>query len=381
MSGLIKKLIGLLLMFNIDLQVYRKFRKISHTTGFTKDSSLKNLARQYKNSWKGFYFFMDGYYPVIYSRINKIASPDYIPENVYYSSIEPVLNHRAYTPAYADKNFYEHYLPEYSTYFPETVLRGINRNFFTKNYERIKNENEIIDILLSNPLTEYILKPATETSGGNLVATVKRTENEFYFNGSSIDPGEMIKKMKETYRMSFVFQERIRQFPWFSDFNPSSLNTLRIFTYRSVSNEEVHILHVVLRFGKPGSLVDNQASGGLSAGVSKEGRLNSFAIDKYGNHYSELEVLKQKGGQEVPGLQEMKELARKIASRYHYHRLLGFDFCFTDEKKIKLLEINCKNIETNFLQMNNGPLLGSFSSEIKEYCKKNKKNIVLDFAI
>jgi hypothetical protein len=61
--------------------------------------------------------------------------------------------------------------------------------------------------------------------------------------------------------------------------------------------------------------------------------------------------------------------------------LLGFDFCVTENNEIKLLEINCKNIEINFLQMNNGPLFGEYSKEIIDYCLHTKKNVVIDFHI
>lgn len=84
---------------------------------------------------------------------------------------------------------------------------------------------------------------------------------------------------------------------------------------------------------------------------------------------------------EIPGFSIMKENACLIAKKYFYQRLLGFDFCFTNNNEVKLLEINCKNIETNFLQMSNGPLFGEFTDEIIEYCLKNKKSIVLDFEV
>ncbi len=89
--------------------------------------------------------------------------------------------------------------------------------------------------------------------------------------------------------------------------------------------------------------------------------------------------LAAKSNDSLPGIDEMKNYARNLASKYYYHRLLGFDFCVDNSNRVRLLEINCKNIEINFLQMNNGPLFGDFTDEIIDFCGSNKKSVVLDF--
>jgi len=180
---------------------------------------------------------------------------------------------------------------------------------------------------------------------------------------------------------SFLIQEYIEQHPFFSKLNPTSVNTVRIFTYRSVADNKVHVLHSVLRIGKKGATVDNQASGGISCGINeKTGSLNNFAIDKYGTkYYKSNKILFS--GLTVPKYGQMKEIAAEIAYSFPYHRLLGFDFALDKNERIRLIEVNNRNNEMNFYQMNNGSLFGGFTLEIMEYCKRRTRTFKIDFEI
>jgi hypothetical protein len=103
----------------------------------------------------------------------------------------------------------------------------------------------------------------------------------------------------------FVLQERIRQHPWFAAWNQSSLNTIRMMTYRSVVDNAVHPLGAVVRFGRPGSLVDNQAAGGLTCGVLKNGKTGSFVCDKMGRFKGEDSAWLSVMQSEVPMFKKM----------------------------------------------------------------------------
>ena len=180
--------------------------------------------------------------------------------------------------------------------------------------------------------------------------------------------------------VTFLIQKYIEQHNYFKQFNNSSVNTVRVMTYRSVRNEEIMILSSVLRIGKPGSIVDNQASGGISCGINKKGELNDYIVDKYGNKKEITEILNDfKNNIKVYKYNEIIKVAKKIAQKNLYHRILGLDFCVGINDKIYLLEINNKNIEINFLQMNNGPLFREYTDEVIEFCKNMPKSIVLDF--
>lgn len=318
-------------------------------------------------------------YPEVFAAINGLSSSLYVPENIYYNRIEPVLNNKAFAAAYSDKNFYESYLAIKSRLFPATILRYINDNYYDDRYRDAEPFSHLHSRLSEG--IDYILKPAIETSGGVGLALVRRTGDLFHINKESYKIKDFVSHLKIKYPHSFLLQEQIKQHAWFEGFNSSSVNTVRLFVYRSVNNNNVHALQAVIRFGREGSIVDNQAAGGLSCGISSSGYLNDFAIDKSGRKYTNHKYLSSVAGLKVPGYEEMIRIAESIASKYYYHRILGFDFCLDNNNNIRLLEINCKNIETNFLQMNNGPLFGVFTDEIIAYCKKNRSSVVFDFYV
>ena len=354
----------------------KKLNKILVISGQAKlDNSI---IKDYERLWSGIQKNPSKKYPALYANINGIISPLYVPENTYFNTIELILNNKAFALAYSDKNFYEKYISS-EHIFPLTLIRGINGWIYDKEFHPLNDKYDLIDKLTPN--TKYVLKPSIETSGGSNLVFVEFHRDVLSIGSREYTIKEFLHILKIQYRMSFVIQECIEQHSWFAGFNESSVNTIRIFTYRSVRDNIVHPLHSVLRFGQDGSIVDNQAAGGLSCGISSQGRLNSFAVDKFGNKYSVIDYLNKNSGIEVPELNEMKNIAVRIASKYYYHRLLGFDFCLGSNNKVRLFEINCKNIETNFLQMNNGPLFGDFTREIIDFCSKNRRSVVFDFYI
>ena len=81
--------------------------------------------------------------------------------------------------------------------------------------------------------------------------------------------------------MDFIIQQAFEQHSFFSFFNPTSVNTLRIVSYRD-SKGEIQILNSILRIGLAGSVVDNAHAGGMFVGVSKDGVLGKYVCDQYG---------------------------------------------------------------------------------------------------
>ncbi|RPI79454.1 MAG: hypothetical protein EHM45_02880 [Desulfobacteraceae bacterium] len=373
----LKKLINSVLEKRVSWISQEKARKIRKQVSLLPIDPV--LAERYRKKWSRLGTIPKKTYLEIFASIFNSANEDFVPEDLYYNRVEPVLNRKSFALAYADKNFYERYLSEYRHLFPVTWLRGINGSLFDASFAALPDAGPVLRTMSVD--SEYILKPASETSGGRKVNKVRKCSRRFRINEMDLSLEEMSGYLREQYQNNFVLQDKISSHPFFSAFNPDSLNTVRIFTYRSIRDELVHPLQAVLRFGRPGNLVDNQAAGGRTYGISTSGSLNRFAIDKWGRRYEAEANHKEMMAFPVPGLTQMKQIAADIAEKYLFHRLLGFDFCYSDKNEVKLLEINCKNIEINFLQMNNGPLFGSFTDEVIEYCSKNKKVVALDFEI
>jgi hypothetical protein len=306
-----------------------------------------------------------------YIAVSGIISPDYVPEDIYYLEIEPRLNDYTLSRAYSDKNFYEKYFYTFQHIFPTSVLRKIHGTYFDSQFNRVNNE-DISSILKKE--NKLIFKPSLDSGGGTNIKIIDlNTITETNGFDSFI-------KTLSAINYSWVLQSLIIQHPFFSKFNYSSVNTVRLLTYRSVITEEVHVIQGVLRIGKEGSYVDNQAAGGFACGIDLDsGKLNSFVTDKLGSVYGTNNDIDFKEERYIPRLSEMKEIAKSLAASYNYFRLISFDFCLDSNNKIRLIEINTKNHEINFYQFNNGPLFKGFKEEIYEFCTESQKSFVLDY--
>lgn len=85
------------------------------------------------------------------------------------------------------------------------------------------------------------------------------------------------------YKRNFIIQKAVSQSSFMSVFNPSSVNTLRVATYRSVKTGKVHVINAVMRIGASGKNVDNAHSGGRFIGIDhKTGIVGKYVCDWLG---------------------------------------------------------------------------------------------------
>lgn len=352
-----------------------KLRRIRRNLGGRAGRLEKGLAREYRALWRPFGGKPDTGYPAVCAFLSGVNSHLYVPEPLYYRRIEPVLNNRAFSLACSDKNGYERLFREGERPLPETFLRGMDGVPYSAGFEPVPDLTLALASLPAD--VPLVLKPSVDSAGGaGVVELIPRPGSAMTVNGVLRDAGFVAELLEDRYRPGFVIQEKVRQHPWFASFNESSVNTVRMVTYRSVADERVHLLKAVVRFGRKGSLVDNQASGGFSCGILDDGRVRPIFIDKYGTR-GRLQP-PQSG---VPGFQAMLAMAKDLAAKFPYHRLLGFDFCVDSDQEVRLLEINTKNLEINFLQMNLGPLFGEHTGEVADFCAGRRRTMVLDFEV
>lgn len=334
------------------------------------------IINDYLTIWKPFKSKPSLLFLKCISSISGIKSGNYIPEDIHYNYVEPVLNSRPYALAYNDKNLFESLLPNHRHLFPHALLRGVNGVIYNTEYKPV-DENRALNIVQNIKTNSYlVLKPGTETGGGDNVMFLEKTTDGFYILNSNrgISCAHLLNTMKYEYSGNFIFQDKIVQHEYFHNFNHSSLNTVRLYTYRSVKDESIIPLHAYIRFGKSGSLVDSSSQGGRTCGVFMDGTLNSFAIGKYGEKYLDIDWVNLNNGKPVPKFLEMKQLANEIAPVFRFHRLLGFDFSLDENEDIRLLEVNNLYIGVINQQMNTGPLFGEYTDDVIEFCRKNKKS-------
>jgi len=377
MNQIITSIIPYLSKLKIQISINKKLNKIySNTNNYSTDEMIE---RKYKELWSQFRCRPSLKFLRSMIAISGISSYEYVPETIQYTILEPVLNNRTYAFAYNDKNFFERYLGNFADLFPKTIFRVQYGSFYDEKYNRIDNDL-CVKKLMELPLDEdLILKPSIETGGGSNVILIKHINDKYEVQKQIFTAKEILSFMKDYNYGNCILQERLKQHQWFEQFNITSLNTLRLYVYRSVQDDMVHPLSAYIRFGRKGSLVDNSSQGGFTMGVNLSGLTNNFYITRYGKKITEDEILKMTSQKFVPNFQEFISYAENIAPYFLHHRLLGFDFTVDSNGRTRLLEINNLYIGIINQQMNNGALYGPYLYEILDYGKQHYKSYSYHF--
>jgi hypothetical protein len=297
--------------------------------------------------------WLDFYYSVCGKQ-----DPLFISVPIYYY-IETCLNHRMLTYAVKEKNFYNKFLHDICT--PETIVRRINGFYYNSQFHKIEAE-QVLELLKEHG--KVILKPSVESGGGSSIRVFERNDRGLLDKENVFDD-----QFLKAYTKDFIVQEYVVQHEYFSRFNPSSNNTIRVFTYRSVKDDTVNILHCLLRVGAKGSFLDHDHLGGVVLSVNEQNQLNPYAIDIYGNKNTFVNGVEISTLDQVPAMDEIKKTAIKIAGDIYYGRLLALDFTVDSLGKPLMLEINCWRNGISQYQMHNGGLFREFTEEILDYCQ------------
>ncbi len=310
---------------------------------------------------------------LIYGNISGLFDPHFVPESVYYTLMEPCLNNKAFAKGYNDKNYYSLLIDK--SLLPETYLSNIEGELYDSNRKYLGTEDAILMILRR---ASFVIKPAVDSGGGRDVSLWHLRGEVFV---SDNDDRLTVEEILHRYGKNYIIQEVLDQHPFYERYNHSSVNTVRIVTYRSVADNKVHVINMVFRVGALGKITDNQASGGFACGITSDGCLNGKAVDKNGNVYTSVNGVELESGLKLEGIDQMISVATENATRFCYSRILGFDLCIDTKGKVRIIEINNINLEINFLQMLNGPLFGVFSEEVRDYCVMKPRSFIIDFDV
>ncbi|WP_340102846.1 sugar-transfer associated ATP-grasp domain-containing protein [Rhodohalobacter sp. 8-1] len=266
--------------------------------------------------------------------------------------------------AYVDKNNYENLFGDLN--HPETVLRYMKRKFHNSSIDPI-SEAEAKNIIQK---TTYplIVKPTISSSGGGRNVRLLSSESDI----KNLIP--FLKSCTE----DFIIQKKIEQNSQLSRFNSTSLNTLRILTFRY--GTDILYLSTVARFGRANSITDNKAGGGIFISVKPDGSLNNFG---YSQNYLKIDKhpdsLKPFKGTVIDGFEKAVMLCITRHKRLPYFDLISWDIAIDEQNEPIMIELNLINQEINFHQVANGPLFGDYSEEIikKSITEMNKSKYAL----
>lgn len=299
-----------------------------------------------------------------YGAVSGIKADHYVTRSMAVHYIYPYLDRYDFVPAYMDKNVQKAllHLPDASidVQTTEDVVCNSNGVFFDGQGREI-SENDAVEVLVSYG-KDTILKPTVETYGGHGVQKVSAGVTR-----------EEIKSLFKKYRYDFTFQKMVEQHEIMARFNSTSVNTIRVVTYRK-PNRERKILYACVRFGGAGSVMDNVCSGGGFSGVDiATGRLKDRR--RYCYLTTEIPILSDSIPNEIPYWEQLKGVALKLHGRLPQMDIIGWDFAISPDGKPLLIEFNPR--PGVGLQVAVGPMFSKEDlDELMEHVSKVKSEYV-----
>ena len=290
-----------------------------------------------------------------------------LPCDVSRNYVEPILNPENTQGFYSDKNSLG--LLVGAEDMPKTLFRSINYTYYDSEYETVKKSgfHECF-----NGYDKLIVKSATGL-GGYSVRLFKRDGGDFYDNkGNKLT----LSHLESIYATNFLIQECFVQSEYMSQFNPTSVNTIRMNTYRDVETGEIRILGAVLRIGPKGSVVDNASSGGVFIGIDDNGNLLKSCFYFRGakvEKFNDIDFSKQNFT--IPNYDNIKKFAIKITKKFPHMSLFAHDIALDKDNNPKIIEVNVENFTYDFLQSTKCGVFGEYTDSVIDYCISKQNRI------
>lgn len=313
---------------------YRQYMKKKRRELIDKLDKLpdrRHLTEEQKREIVDFYKRLTGKtistldHEYFYSRTG-VYSKEYIPMDFFQAEVIGRLNRIDCYNSYKDKNLDEVLLPGIK--HPHSYLKNINGYYY---FEGKPVSREDAAELCQN-LGEVIIKPSLSFKGlGVNVMHVK--------DGMTDLEGKSIVDVFQQYKKDFLIQEVVHQHAKISALNPTSVNTLRMATYRS--GMEVLLAYAVIRIGRSGQVIDNQSAGGISTRINPDGTLGKYAFGKAGDDMLEKTdtgiVLK---GYQIPYYDKAVAKVKELHYSLPLFDLIGWDISIDEQGELVLIEWN-----------------------------------------
>ena len=337
-----KKVINKILDYKFDL--YHKndannaLKTIEYTKGKTNPKYIK-LSNEYANDilgWKGYAPWL-----YVYSAISDSFKEGWIPDNYYGKIVNPSIKGKygkisSLNPL-STKIFNSNLFPDIAFY--------VNGLFYTNNYE----------VVLESNISQYLFKNST-----TIVFKIDNSlqgKGVFLFNINSFN----IKTIQ--LLGNGVFQDYIDQHPFYSEFMPNSVATLRITTIRdNIGNFSVR--QSLLRFGRNEDTHIKSASSIripidiITGKLNNLGYINSWqTIDRH----PDTNILFSNSV--IPYFQKYVNKAIELHKKVPFIGCIGWDLIMDKNEDIKVIEWNGLNNGISFCEATYGPCFADLGWE------------------
>ena len=228
--------------------------------------------------------------------------------------------------AFSDKNMCDFLFPGENV--APSLLKNMNGYYYFEGNPVTEEEA----VALCGDLDRVIIKPSGLSSGRGIQIFSSR-------DGVTDLSGKTVGELFKEYKKNYLVQKWIRQHKDLAALNSSSVNTIRILSYRS--GMEVLIILSILRIGRSGSVIDNQCAGGIAVSISKDGRLEK---EGYGG-YEQDDIFKTDSGivlegYQVPSYDKTIEMVKRLHLRLPFFDMVAWDVAIQEDGEPVLIEFN-----------------------------------------
>lgn len=239
-------------------------------------------------------------------------------------------------------------LPEYNILINDKLLfhdlmttYGLptTERFFTFSHNTFKRNKQVItdaevDSILASIEDSRIFYKLNMCGGGSGVFVADKKDGHFYTN-------EGMQLTATNIRSYFsgkecLFERKLEQVEELAKFNQSTINTLRVLTYKN------KVIAVTARLGRKGAYCDNRSQGGFIVNVDLETGIMAdychyiYSAEKSYEHPDSHIPYK---GTKLPFWSEVIACVEKACTMLPYYNSVGFDVALTPQGPV-VIEIN-----------------------------------------
>lgn len=317
---------------NKHSDVYRGFGLYRRTkTG--KKNILKvlhelSILSMYWNAFPDVYFRM-GMFMSDFTDMKRMKS--FIPQKAYnrYAADKD----RRYHILIDDKIIFHDLMTQFGLPVPIRYFTFRNGDFRKGN---ILLSDSDVDNILKNTDDERIFVKYFTGGASSGISIFKRLSNGQFTDGNNqIVSASMI---RDKYKgMDFIFEKQIIQEPILGKFNPDTVNTIRVLTYKN------KIISATVRFGGKGEFVDNVSANGVAVSLDIEtGILSDYGMKMYStveHFYEHPDSHLKFRDTKVTQWDAVRQLVEKALKYLPYYSSVGFDIATTPDGPV-IVEIN-----------------------------------------
>lgn len=295
----------------------------------------------------------------MYYGVTGLHDPRFIPNPIAGFILYPYYNDFEMIGGWDDKNLYQELVPQ--IHFPKALchcIRGrlfdCDWNYYPSDSFGIKKLSEKIVKSLDTP--EVIVKQTRSTAAGVGVKKFQLTSER-----------ETVEMLCAVQSKNYIVQERIFQHTFFSQFNDTSVNIIRIVSWRK--GNEIRLFPASVRFGIKGAYTDVAYRNGEEivnvAGLNAEGELNMKFCTLNGLSQPQLNITQKS----CPSYKQMLSCIIEAHRHILPFELIGWDFTIDKYEKPVCIEYNILWPGTIVYQYVNGPFAGDFTEELLSFLK------------